>query len=107
MHAMRMRAGAVAALAFAAFVHLAVLPACSRATEADCKLIVDRSVELEMKGASSGAAVDAAAVAQRSQQVRAELDEQIRACQGRRVTDKTMACVRAATTSEELDKCLK
>jgi hypothetical protein len=102
MHAMHMRAGAVASIASAAF---AALAACSRATEADCKLIVDKSVELEMKGA--GTASDAAAVAQRSQQVRVELDEQIRDCQGRRVTDKTMACVRAATTSEELDKCLR
>ncbi len=98
---MRMRAPAVAtcALAFAT-------PACSRATEADCRLIVDKSVELEMKE-STDAAVDAAAVQKRVEQVRSELDDQIRACQGRRVTEKTMACVRAAQTSGELDKCLR
>ena len=103
MRAMRKRALAVAACPLAiAFA----TPACSRATEADCRLIVDRSVELEMKE-SSDAGVDAAALQARTAQVRKELDEQIRACQGRRVTEKTMACVRAAQTTEELEQCLR
>jgi hypothetical protein len=75
-----------------------------RATDADCRLIVDRSVELQMKEMSYN---DAAAIAEREQQVRAELDDQIRSCEARRVTDKTVACVRAAATIKELDSCLR
>jgi hypothetical protein len=75
-----------------------------RATDADCRLIVDRSVELQMKEMSHN---DAAAIAEREQQIRAELDEEIRSCETRRVTDKTMACVRAARTIKELDACLR
>jgi hypothetical protein len=75
-----------------------------RATDADCQLIVDRSVELQMKEMSYN---DAAAIAEREQQVRAELDDQIRSCESRRVTDKTVACVRAASTIKELEACLR
>jgi hypothetical protein len=75
-----------------------------RATESDCKLIVDKSVEVELKGNDH---LDAAGLSQREQQVRNQLDEQIRSCEGRRVTDKTMGCVRGATTPEEIDKCLR
>jgi hypothetical protein len=106
MLAMRSRARALAILPLAPVLLLPV-SACNRATEADCKLIVDKSVELEMKESAADAGVDAAAISHRSQEVRAELDEQIRACQGRRVTDKTMACVRGSKSSEELDQCLR
>lgn len=75
-----------------------------RATEADCRLIVDRSVELQMKEMSRN---DVAAIAQREELVRAALDDQIRSCESRRVTDKTMACVRKASTMKELDACLR
>ena len=75
-----------------------------RATDADCKLIVDRSVELQMKEMSHN---DAAAIAEREQVVRAELDEQIHSCENRRVTDKTITCVRAARTMKDLDACLR
>jgi hypothetical protein len=75
-----------------------------RATDADCRLIVDRSVELQMKEMSHD---DANAIAEREEHVRAELDGQIRSCEERRVTDKTMACVRAAKTIKELDTCLR
>jgi hypothetical protein len=75
-----------------------------RATDADCRLIVDRSVELQMKEMSHN---DAAAIAEREQLVRAELEEQIHSCENRRVTDKTIACVRAASTMKDLDSCLR
>jgi hypothetical protein len=75
-----------------------------RATDADCRLIVDRSVELQMKEMSHD---DATAIMEREAHVRAELDEQIRSCEERRVTDKTMACVRAATNIKELETCLR
>jgi hypothetical protein len=75
-----------------------------RATEADCQLIVNKSVELQMKEMSE---TDAATIAEREAHIRSELDEQIQACQSRHVTDRTITCVKAATTSQELDRCLR
>jgi hypothetical protein len=82
-----------------------ILCACGRrATAADCQLIVDRSVELQLKELSES---DAAAIAKREREVRAELGGEIRACESRRVTDRTMACVRSASSTQELDRCLR
>jgi hypothetical protein len=75
-----------------------------RATLADCQLIVDRSVELQLKGMSL---TDKAAVQKREQQVRASLQTEIDSCEGRRVTQRMMACVKAAPTTAELDQCLR
>jgi hypothetical protein len=75
-----------------------------RATAADCQLIVDKSVELQMKEMSE---TDAATIAERESHIRSELDEQIQSCQSRRVTDRTIACVTAATSTQELDRCLR
>jgi hypothetical protein len=84
---------------------LAALCACGRrATPADCQLIVNRSVELQLKELDLR---DAAAIAQRESQVRAELDDDIKSCESHRVTDKTMACVRSASSTQELDRCLR
>jgi len=75
-----------------------------RATHADCQLIVDRSVELQMKDLSE---TDPKVVAKREAEVRAELGEEIDTCErDRRVTEKTMTCVQRASTTPELDKCL-
>jgi hypothetical protein len=92
-----------------AFVALATAAAtvggCGRrATESDCQLIVNKSVELQMKEMSL---TNASAVQKREEQVRAELQGEIEACEGRRVTGKTMTCVQAATSSQELDRCLR
>jgi hypothetical protein len=75
-----------------------------RATPADCQLIVDRSVELQLKELDLS---DAAAIAERERQVRTELDDDIKSCESRRVTDKTIVCVRAASSTQELDRCLR
>jgi transposase len=83
----------------------AVASSCGRrATDADCELIVDKSVELQMKEMSQ---YDKATIAQREQRVRAALDDELRSCQSRRVTARTMACVRTASTMKELDTCLR
>ena len=51
---------------------------------------------------------DAQAIARREAVVRAELGEEINACErDRRVTDKIMACVRSASTAGELETCLR
>jgi hypothetical protein len=75
-----------------------------RATEADCRLIVDKSVELQMREMSR---TSVSAIQQRAEQVRGELGDEIKACEGRRVTEKTVACVHAASTSLELEQCLR
>jgi hypothetical protein len=75
-----------------------------RATQADCQLIVDKAVELQMREMDLH---DAPAIEQREQQVRAELGGEIEACQGRHVTERTLSCVRAATTPLALDGCLR
>lgn len=86
-----------------------VLGACAagcgrHATAADCQLIVDRSVELQMKEMSEN---DAAAIKERETHIRSELEGDIQSCQARHVTDRTMACVRAASSTQELDRCLR
>jgi hypothetical protein len=75
-----------------------------KATEADCQLIVDKSVELGLRETNQ---TSADAIEKREQQVRAELGDEMRSCEGRRVTEKTLACVRVATSTQELEKCLR
>jgi hypothetical protein len=88
-----------------ALVLVSSVMGCGRhATDADCRLIVDKSVELQMKAMAEN---DGAAIAAREQQVRVALQDQIHACESYRVTDKTMACVRAAPTMKDLDECLR
>jgi hypothetical protein len=84
----------------------ALLLGCGRrATHADCQLIVDRSVEIQLRAQDE---TDAKAIAKREAEIRAELDDDIKSCErDRRVTDKMMACVQSASTTAELDKCLR
>ena len=65
---------------------------------------MNKSFELGLK---ESAGSDMTTIRQREADVRAELDEKITSCESRRVTEKTMACVRAATTTGDLDKCLR
>jgi hypothetical protein len=75
-----------------------------RATEADCQLIVNKSVELEMKEMSRA---DSPSIEKREQEVRAQLGEEIRSCEGRNVTERTLSCVRSASTTQGLEACLR
>jgi hypothetical protein len=103
---LRVRAVRHRPISRAAWAALVLCAACGRrATPADCQLIVDRSVELQMKEMNE---TDPKAVAKREADVRAELDDEIKACErDRHVTDKTMGCVHEAKTTVELDKCLR
>jgi hypothetical protein len=86
----------------------ATLAGCGRrATQLDCQLIVDKSVELQLRQAEGGSETSPDAIQKREEQVRGELQDEIKSCEGRRVTDQTMACVHAAKTTEELDACLR
>jgi hypothetical protein len=82
-----------------------VLTGCGRrATAADCRLIVDKSVELRMKQMSL---TDPAAIQKREEQVSSELRGELAACEGRRVTARTIACVQSSKTTQELEQCLR
>jgi hypothetical protein len=98
--------GSSTVAALAATVLIAGSPSgCGRrATELDCQLIVDKSVELQLRESNQSSPQ---AIEKREEQVRAELQDEIKSCEGRRVTEKTMACVQAAPTTQELDKCLR
>ena len=94
----------VAAFAAAALVGLGLSGCGRRATELDCQLIVDKSVELQLPETNQ---TSPEAIEKREEQVRAELQDEIKSCEGRRVTEKTLACVHSASTTQELDKCLR
>lgn len=93
------------AVALVGLTLLLCVSGCGRhATAADCQLIVDKSVELQMKEMSE---TDAATITEREKHIREELEEQIQSCQSRHVTDRTMSCVKGATSTQELDRCLR
>lgn len=98
-----MRNTGLPALAVAMVASLAV--ACGRrATPADCQLIVDRSVELQMKQMSD---TDPTLIQKREAEIRSALSGEMKSCETRRVTARTMACVRGAQSTQELDACLR
>jgi hypothetical protein len=74
-----------------------------RATAGDCRLIVDRSVELQVRE-SGGEPAD---LEKRETAVRSELEGELKACEGRRVTDRMMRCVQGAKSTRDLDDCLR
>jgi hypothetical protein len=75
-----------------------------RATLDDCRLIVDRSVELQMRQMSL---IDPSAIRKREDDVRSALQSELTSCEGRRVTDRTISCVQRANSSQELEQCLR
>lgn len=84
---------------------LVSLMGCGRpATKADCDEILDKSAQLELKLQN---VTDPAEVKKRTDAVRTARGEEILSkCVGRRITEKAMACVRTATTAEQVDRCL-
>jgi hypothetical protein len=75
-----------------------------RATAADCQLIVDKSVELQMREMSHG---DVLSIEKREKEVRGELESEMKSCEGRNVTEHMLSCVRSANTRQALDECLR
>jgi hypothetical protein len=110
VHPVRPRsfAGSSVPLSLAALALLALVDTVTgcgrRATPLDCQLIVDKSVEIELRQSNE---TSPDAIQKREEQVRGELQDELKSCEGRRVTDPIMACVHAARTTEELDACLR
>lgn len=73
-----------------------------KATVEDCQQIVKRIVELELKSV-----VPAQELSSEVRDAQQELEERARAdCVGRRITEKSLACVAAANSAEALiDDC--
>lgn len=76
------------------------------ATEKECEEIVDKIVELELRAQN---VKDEATIAQRKIDARAARGKELLAqCQGRKVTEAAMTCVRNATTYEQIEnQCLR
>ena len=91
--------------AFAALVGLA--SGCGHpATERECQEILDKVVELELRGQNVS---DPATLAQRKATAReARSKDLLGGCTGRKITDQAMACIRNARTYDEIDnRCLR
>jgi hypothetical protein len=79
--------------------------ACGRkATVADCQLIVDQNVAVQMRAMH---VVDPAAIAKKQAELQTELKGELKECVGRRVSDTMMSCVKGAQTSDEIAACLR
>ncbi len=74
------------------------------ATEAECQLIVDRNVELTMKAKKESTPDE---IEKEKARVRGEMAPVVKECVGRRITDGTVACVKAAQTVKQVDQCLR
>ena len=78
--------------------------ACGRkATEADCDLIIDRNTEVAMKAINI---TDHTAIAKKQAQIRTDMKEELKDCVGRRISDSIIACVRAAQSTDDINKCM-
>ncbi len=99
------RAGLLCTMALVGLTGLFGLSGCGRAApEQDCQVIVDRNVELAMKKLSI---TDPAAIDKRKQQIRTEVQDKLKDCVGKNVTDKMMTCVKNAQQPEDIDGCFR
>ncbi len=87
-------------------IALLATPGCGHpATRDECQTIFDKSAELELREQN---VIDPVIIEERVAAVRsARGEELVGKCVGRRVTDRAVACVRAAETGEQLDRCLQ
>jgi hypothetical protein len=73
------------------------------ATEAECQLLVDKNVELQV----AGMVTPPPDLEKEKQRVRAEMQVALKGCVGRRITDRMLRCVRGAKTVKEVDQCTR
>ncbi len=82
-----------------------LLTGCGRpATEADCQLIIDRNVDVQMRAMKLE---DRALIAKKQEELRNAMKDELKDCVNRRVTDGMMRCVREANTAEDITKCIR
>jgi hypothetical protein len=75
-----------------------------RATPADCDLIFNRYVEVQLRAVH---VTDPVEIAKREQAMRTEMKDDLRQCPGKRITDSMLRCVQNAQTNDEIDKCTR
>ena len=94
------------ALALLVVSSLALVGCGHPASRAECEQILDKVVELEL---ASQNIKDPTLVAQRKEDTRkAKGDALMNRCVGRKITDKALACVRTATSYDQInDVCLR
>ncbi len=73
-----------------------------KATAADCDLIIDRNVELQLKAMN---VTEPATVDKRKTEMREAMKGEMGECVGKRITSGMLACVRGAQSTDEIDKC--
>ncbi len=103
---MKRRRG-IAAWWLAGLAGLASVTGCQRhtATAADCRAILDRLVELELKESGFH---DPALVPRWKAELAIRFDDDLRRCHSVRVGDDLAACLRAARSPEEIaHRCVK
>lgn len=96
---------------FAFFAFSGALGCGHPATADECRLIVDRIAELELRAQN---VTDPAEIARRRRTSLGLGDsdsvppDRLQECVGRHVTDRAMACVRSARTADEItERCLR
>lgn len=81
-----------------------LLAACGHpATEAECQLLVDKNVELQV----AGMVTPPPDLEKEKQRVRAEMEAALKGCVGRRITDRMLRCVREAKSVKQVDGCTR
>jgi hypothetical protein len=75
-----------------------------RATAADCDLIFNRFVEVQLRAIH---VTDPVEITKREQTIRAEMKDDLQQCPGKRITDSMLRCVQNAQTNEEIDQCTR
>jgi F420-dependent methylenetetrahydromethanopterin dehydrogenase len=76
-----------------------------KATEADCRLIVDRSIEVQLD--VQGITDPAARAKEKETLEKKAGDVDIKGCLGRRVTEGMLLCVKSAKTPDQVTACLQ
>jgi hypothetical protein len=89
---------------FAGALVLAAAGCGRRATTADCDLIFNRYVEVQLRAVHI---TDPVEVTKREQAMRAEMKDDLQQCPGKRITDSMLRCVQNAQTNDEIDKCTR
>jgi hypothetical protein len=75
-----------------------------KATAADCDLIFNRYVEVQLHSIH---VTDPVEVTKREQAMRTEMKDDLQKCPGKRITDSMLRCVQNAQTNDEIDKCTR
>jgi hypothetical protein len=72
------------------------------ATESECQMILEKNVEIALRGTDK---VDPVTFAKKKLEYQAEFGAELKNCVGKRVTTSVVACIQTAQTDADLKKC--